>query len=96
MSFNNYKPAIAVVRDAKPTPEQLNILQQELGLVQQCDLDDPHFVAWVGGLRAYGSVPTDDLEFGLEIESVGRAYPEYVESDAVFDTIDELIEALKP
>lgn len=95
MSFNNYKPDIAVVRNATPTVEQVTELL-ELGLRQQCDLKDQHFVVWVGGLKSFGSKSTDSLEHGLELERRMPAYPEYVESDAVFDTIDELIEALKP
>lgn len=96
MSFNNYKPDIAVVRNATPTTEQIAQLH-DLGLdLATVDLSKEHFITWVGGLRAYGSINDVVLGDALELELWQPVYPEYVESDAVFDTIDELIEALKP
>lgn len=102
MSFNNYKPDIAVVRNVTPTAEQIRQLSG-LGLTEDIFLNSVYsgigsnFVALLGGLKGYAVVPeTAIIEEGLELESRLPTYPEYVESDAVFDTIDDLIEALKP
>lgn len=95
MSFNNYKPDVAVVYNATPTDAQITALL-DLGLCQQCDLTNQHFVVFSGGLKSFGSQSTDSIEYGLELERRMPAYPEYVKSDSVFDTIDDLIEALKP
>ena len=102
MSFNNYKPDIAVVRNATPTDEQIAELRS-LGLSAGNYLDlryngvGTNFAVLVGGLQRYYLAQEDAaIARGLEVERDLPAYPEYVESDAVFDTIDDLIAALKP
>lgn len=102
MSFNNYKPDIAVVRNATPTAEQIAELR-DLGLSAGNYLDlryngvGTNFAVLVGGLQRYYLAQEDAvITRGLDVEQEMPAYPEYVESDAVFATIDELIEALKP
>lgn len=102
MSFNNYKSDIAVVRNATPTDEQIQNLH-DLGLTADKYLDPRYssagnnFAVLVGDLQHYYLSQEDAaIARGLEVERAIPAYPEYVESDAVFDTIDDLIEALKP
>lgn len=102
MSFNNYKPDIAVVRNATPTVEQTAQLH-DLGLIKRAYLSGSYtnagtnFAVLVGGIQAYYLEQEDAIiSEALELERDVPSYPEYVESDAVFDTIDELIEALKP
>lgn len=102
MSFNNYKPDIAVVRNATPTAEQIQQLR-DLGLtagkylVLSYRRVGTNFAVLVGGLKRYYVEQADAaIDEGLEVERDFPTYPEYEESDAVFDTIDALIEALKP